>query len=104
MAVANLSVKSISRKGPDIATDTLEFSSGVNVLVGESNTGKTKWLDTIDYVLGDKITAEKCEEDDIFALYDTVTATLRIGNEEIEVERRWRESGGLGRAYVNQQP
>lgn len=104
MGVANLSVKSISRKGPNIAADILKFAAGVNVLVGESNTGKTKWLETIDYILGDKVTAEKCEEDTIFALYDTVTAILGIGDEDVEVERRWRESGGLGKIYVNQQP
>ena len=32
--------------------EVLEFDSGVNILLGRSNTGKSTWLELIDYVLG----------------------------------------------------
>jgi predicted ATP-dependent endonuclease of OLD family len=66
MAVEKLSLKKISRRGTNISEDSLEFAAGVNVLVGEANTGKTKWLESIDYVLGDDVSAEKRDDDDIF--------------------------------------
>lgn len=104
MAVETLSLTKISRRGTNVSEDSLEFVAGVNVLVGEANTGKTKWLESIDYVLGDDISAEKRDDDDIFKIYDSIAATLKIGNENLEVERRWREPGGLGKVYVNGEP
>jgi uncharacterized Zn finger protein (UPF0148 family) len=104
MAVKKLSLKSISRRGADIGEDTLELAPGVNILVGEGNTGKTKWLESIDYILGDDPSAEQRDEDDIFKLYDSITAVLTIGEEDFTVERRWKEPGGLNKVYVNGEP
>ena len=33
--------------------EELLFDQGVAVLVGRPNTGKTRWLQTLDYLLGD---------------------------------------------------
>jgi DNA repair ATPase RecN len=101
MAVKKLSLKSVSRRGAKNGEDTLDFGPGVNVMIGEPNTGKTKWLESIDYVLGDEPSAEQMEEDDIFKLYDSISAVLAIGEESFTVERRWKEPGSLTKVYVN---
>jgi hypothetical protein len=35
-------------------SEELAFEVGVNLLVGRPNTGKTRWLQTLDYLLGDQ--------------------------------------------------
>ena len=72
MGVNKLSLKFIRRQGTNIGEDILDFVGGVNILVGEGNTGKTKWLESIDYILGDDPSAEQREEDDIFKIYDSI--------------------------------
>ncbi|MBQ9786209.1 MAG: AAA family ATPase, partial [Clostridia bacterium] len=37
-----------------IADQTIEFSSGFNVLIGETGAGKSLILDALSFVLGDK--------------------------------------------------
>jgi hypothetical protein len=48
MGAGRLVVSSVSRRRADGSEETLPFSEGVNLLIGEGNTGKTKWLQTID--------------------------------------------------------
>jgi hypothetical protein len=83
MGLEKLSLKSLSRRRAGVSEDTLQLSPGVNVLVGEGNTGKTKWLESIDYILGDDVSPEKRDDDDIFKLYDSISATLTIGREDL---------------------
>ena len=105
MGVNKLSLKFIRRQGTNIGEDILDFVGGVNILVGEGNTGKTKWLESIDYILGDDPSAEQREEDDIFKIFQSIiTADLTIGEEDLTVERRWKEPGGLAKVYVNGEP
>jgi hypothetical protein len=104
MGVNKLSLKFIRRQGTNIGKDILDCVGGVNILVGEGNTGKTKWLESIDYILGDDPSPEQREEDDIFKIYDSITADLTIGEEDLTVERRWKEPGGLAKVYVNGEP
>jgi hypothetical protein len=103
MAASRLLIVSVSRQRGDGTAETLQFEEGVNVLVGEGNTGKTKWLQTIDYLLGDEVTAEEREdpENALFTLFVSASAVLRVNEEEISVERRWREAGSLSKIYVN---
>jgi uncharacterized Zn finger protein (UPF0148 family) len=106
MSAKRLSIKSVSRRRLDGTEETLPFTSGVNVLVGEGNTGKTKWLETIDYLLGDEVSAEERDDPDnvLFSLFDSASLVLDISGEELIVERRWKEQGSLGKVYVNGDP
>jgi hypothetical protein len=79
----------------------LAFAPGVNVLVGPPNAGKSKWLETIDYLLGDDVSAAERAEDDIFAKYESARALLQISGESVTVERRWKEQGVTNKVYVN---
>ena len=48
-----LSISRLERRLSIGNTEELTFVPGVNVLVGRPNTGKTKWLQTLDFLLGD---------------------------------------------------
>jgi hypothetical protein len=48
-----ISIGRIERRLSTRNTEPLQFAPGVNLLVGRPNTGKTKWLQTFDYLLGD---------------------------------------------------
>lgn len=49
-----LRLKSLSFHGPVLDPAVIEFGSGLNVLFGASNTGKSFIVDTIDFMLGGK--------------------------------------------------
>lgn len=53
MSAPFLSISSLERHLATGNVETLTFETGVNVFVGRPNTGKTKWLQTLDYLLGD---------------------------------------------------
>ena len=106
MGAGRINVVSVSRKRSDGSTESLTFEEGVNVLVGEGNTGKTKWLQTIDYLLGDEVSAEERADPEnvLFTLFESASAVLKINAEEILVERRWKEVGSLSKVYVDGEP
>jgi len=81
--------------------DTLELKVGVNVIVGELNVGKTKWLQMIDFILGDVGKPEEAFDQELADKYDRGTLTLDVDGEEISVERRWKESGSKTKIFVN---
>jgi DNA repair ATPase RecN len=86
----------------DGTDEILAFEPGVNVIVGEPNTGKSKWCRTIDFVFGD----EKKVEDKLGATLATkfisASLTMKIGDEEFTAERRWHEAGGKGKVFVGE--
>jgi hypothetical protein len=73
----------------------------VNLIVGPRNSGKTKWLQTIDFLFGDDIDANERATDDIFAKYDSAAMAFSIGAEEFTVERSWKRAGMMSKALVN---
>ncbi|MFO1043284.1 MAG: hypothetical protein U0941_15935 [Planctomycetaceae bacterium] len=99
-----LVVKEIYRTPETGPEDRLEFKEGVNVIVGPPNTGKTKWLQMLDYVLGNDGVPEDVFGEDVAEKYDTITARLVVSGEELEVQRRWKESGAKGKVFVNGEP
>lgn len=101
-----LSILSLNRRLTTGGSERLLFEDGVNLLVGSPNTGKTKWLETLDYLLGEAggDPFEDSEEDVLAAKYDAAAANIRIGEETFWVSRRWREPGNKGKIYVDQNP
>ncbi len=82
--------------GPE---DRIEFKNGVNVVVGAPNTGKTKWLQMLDYILGNDGPAEDVFGEDVAEKYETVTARLLVAGEELEVRRGWKEAAQRARCF-----
>lgn len=105
MAGNFLSISRVWRHQSIGKVEELLFKSGVNLLVGRPNTGKTKWLETLDYLLGDlgSNPFEGLENDELDKKYDKAGAELVINNEPISIERRWQESGAKSKVFVGSQ-
>jgi hypothetical protein len=101
MSTKRFQILDVRRYSATGDASSLDFGPGVNVIVGEPNTGKSKWLETIDYLLGDDNSSEDKLGDDIAHKYARASATLRIGNDEIKVERRWHEAGMKSKIFVD---
>lgn len=101
-----LSVCSIFRELSNGHDEDIRFKSGVNLIVGEPNTGKTMWLQTLDYVLGGagENPFESHDEHGLNEKYETAGVELHIGDEQFLVERRWRERGFKSKVIVNDYP
>jgi len=96
-----LHIKSATRYPQKDDSDLLVFSTGVNLIVGEMNTGKTKWLQMIDFVLGDPDRAEDAFTTELSEKYEKITLVIDISGKEYEVERRWKEKGSTRKIFVD---
>ena len=98
-----LSIGSLQRRFVYGNTESLNFQIGVNVLVGRPNTGKTKWLQTLDYLLGDTGANpfEDSDDESLCDKYDAAGVELFVGEERLYVERRWKEIGARTKIFVN---
>lgn len=98
-----LSITALERRLATGNVETLMFTTGVNVFVGPPNTGKTKWLQTLDFLLGDpgQNPYELIDAEGLAEKYDAAMATLCIGDDAYRIERRWREAGAKGKVFVD---
>jgi hypothetical protein len=98
-----LSVESIDRSLAVGERESLLFEQGVNVLVGPPNTGKTKWLQLLDYLLADpgNNPFEGAVETSLADKYVSAGANLRIGPALYRIERRWQEPGAKTKVFVD---
>jgi hypothetical protein len=81
--------------------DEILMKPGVNVIVGLKDTGKTGWLNTISFLLGDTDGAEKALGSGIAAKYDSASVQLFLGADEVILERRWKEHGAKHKIFVD---
>lgn len=102
MSAPFLSICSLERRLATGNVEHLTFESGVNVFVGRPNTGKTKWLETLDFLLGDTGANpyEQSDEEGLSDKYEAASAIICIGDETFRIERRWREPGAKGKIFV----
>ncbi|MGU3537365.1 hypothetical protein [Methylobacterium sp. A54F] len=104
MSQPYLSISRLERRFATGNVEELIFEPGVNLLIGRPNTGKTKWLQTLDFLLGDSgdNPFEGAEETGLPDKYDAAAAQLMIGREEVRVERRWIEKGAKTKIFVDE--
>lgn len=103
MTAKVLNVRRLERSvGSEI--EALTFTSGVNVMVGNQNAGKTSWLKTLDYLFGDSDSVEKALGTVLATKYDRAKLELSVDEVPLVLERRWTEKGGKGKVYVNGDP
>lgn len=95
-----LSIGRLARRFSNGETEALKFQPGVNLLIGPPNTGKTKWLQMLDYLVGDPSSFESTFDEQLFAKYDSISAELLVGEETLLVERRWKEPGSKTKVFV----
>lgn len=85
--------------------ESISFEPGVNLMIGLPNTGKTKWLQTLDYLLADAGEApysDQSDEDyDLLDKYSEASAQLSVGDEKILVVRKWKEVGSKTKVFVD---
>jgi hypothetical protein len=82
------------------ATDELTFEDGLNLLVGPPNSGKSKWLQTLDWVMGDTGSPDDALSAELAGRFSAMGADVRIGDHLWKLERR-TEQGTRGRILVN---
>lgn len=104
MTAKKIVIKQLVRSPQFDSDDALELQSGVNVIVGKPNSGKTKWLAMIDYLMGDDSKPEKAFSLTLKEKYDSVKALISIGEEEVWIERRWKQQGAQGKVFINDKP
>ena len=99
-----LLIQEMARFPQTDAGDRLALKPGVNVLVGDPNTGKTKWLRMLDYVFGSDSKPEEAFGDDIAEKYESIRVVARIGGDEVTIERRWKEAGAKSKVFLGGKP
>jgi hypothetical protein len=100
-----LSILRLDRQLANGEIEHLDFKPGVNLLVGLPNTGKTKWFQTLDFLLGDdgQNPFEGAEETGLDKKYDAAGANIVIGEKSFRIDRRWRKAGAKGKVLVDEQ-
>lgn len=81
--------------------ECIDFEPGVNLLVGPPNSGKTKWFETIDYLLGYKQKPGDLFGGAMVADYDSCFLHLLIGDRCYLVSRYISESFSHRRIYLS---
>src|SRR5215469_12986194 len=104
MAKRNFIIGSLERVTANGTTERHSFEPGVNLLVGRPNTGKTIWLRMLDFVLGDRDPAEHTLSEELASKYDSIRVQARAGNEEITIERKWKETGAKHKVFLDGNP
>lgn len=105
MSYPFLSISRVDRQFASGESEHLDFESGVNLLVGRPNTGKTKWFQTLDFLLGDdgQNPFEGAEETGLDKKYDAAGADITIGEESFRIDRRWRQPGAKTKIFVGEE-
>jgi energy-coupling factor transporter ATP-binding protein EcfA2 len=101
MSAKTIIIRKLSRTPATEATDTLDFKPGVNLIVGEKDSGKTKWLSMLNYLMADPDKPEDVFGDELSKKYDSVRAEIEIAGEHIILERRWKEEGEKTKVRIN---
>lgn len=101
MSAKPVLITSVCRTTASGETDTLDLKPGVNVIVGLKDTGKSGWLQTISYLLGDTDPPEKALGPTLAAKFDAATLQMTVGGEPVTLQRRWKEKGAKHKVFVN---
>ena len=102
MNTRTIKIGSIQRITAAGEIDEILLKPGVNVIVGLKDTGKSGWLNTISFLLGDTDNAEKSLGENIALKFDSAKLDLIIGEtEDVTLERRWKEYGNKHKIFVN---
>jgi hypothetical protein len=96
-----LNILRLARSRQDGDEEFLEFRPGVNVIVGPPNTGKSKWLRTLDYLFGESDSPEKKLGLRYAQKYVGARAVLSVDGRELILERRWSKGQPRSKTFVN---
>lgn len=91
---ARLFIHSLARAQRDGTDETLSFVTGVNVIVGQQNSGKSTWLKMLDFLLFDTDSAKARFDSAIVSKYRSVSADMTVGDRRLLLTRQWDDEGG----------
>lgn len=74
----SLILKRLFRSGANGLNEELLFTEGVNVIVGRPNTGKSKWLQMLDFTLGSDKQPEESFGEELAAKYDVCSVSVEV--------------------------
>jgi len=84
-----LTLRRLTRSPKRSQNDELLFQKGVNVIVGDKDSGKTTWLRMLDYVLGDDDKPDLAFGEGVAATYHTIEAEFVLGENPLTLQRSW---------------
>lgn len=93
MVGKHLWIETVERFPESDANDSLGFKQGVNVIVGDLNSGKTTWLQMVDFLFGDSGGPEQAFDEELVEKYEGIKAKIHIGESEYAIERNWKTPG-----------
>jgi hypothetical protein len=93
-----LELARISREGTE---EKLLFQSGVNLIEGGPNTGKTTWLQCLNYLLGSENPIDHYFSDRFIDKYRSIKGLFKIHSGNIQIERDWTISGEKSKIRLN---
>ncbi len=100
-----LVIKQLSRLPKTGDFDELNFQPGVNVLVGNPNTGKTQWLRMLNFLMGDRDSnPANAFDEELVKKYSSIKGIFMIGDEELILERNWKQAGNKSKVFINETP
>lgn len=86
-----LIIKTVERTATSGEKEQLSLRRGINLLIGPSNSGKTRWLQMLDFLFGKEREARVFLGDEIAAKYTSIAAVISIGGKDHKLERQWRD-------------
>lgn len=104
MGANSLIITKLMRFPKNVDEDEISLLPGVNVLVGEKDTGKSMWLKMLDFVLGKDKTAAKSFGSKLSEKYDSISVVVNIDNKDILIERKWKERGFANKIIIDGTP
>jgi hypothetical protein len=93
-------IHSVARRAENGEVEALEFTEGVNTIVGPKDAGKTVWLRMLDFVLGDPDPPENAFGK-LAEKYNSISVEASINGESERFERRWKERNSKGKIFVD---
>ncbi|MFZ1527462.1 MAG: hypothetical protein WAT19_01850 [Ferruginibacter sp.] len=95
-------IKSIRRVTNDGEVQELQFESGVNVITGPKNAGKTTWLKQLDYLLGKNAPiTDVFTDSELASKYVELNGSFIISGTEVFLKRFLKEPGLTNRIFIN---
>lgn len=94
-------VEQIARTKANGDIEKLEFTDGVNAIVGPQNTGKSTWLRMLDFLMADDGTPKGNFDEVLVEKYQAISSLMRFGSSVIELERTWTGDGTRSQMSLN---
>lgn len=99
-----LIIKVVERVTAGGEREQLTLQPGLNLIIGPSNSGKTRWIQMIDFLFGKDRSARAFFGDDIADKYVSVSAVVSLNGKDHKLERQWGSTEVSGVVFVDGKP